>query len=79
MEEVLNGYVTNPTPNLTPNLNPNSNPTRINKKSKKKRLYKIDWAVYWMEKSANRLSLSVLKFVCKFHILFTINNLYCMS
>ena len=28
MEEVLNGYVTNPNPTLTPNpnLNPNSNP-----------------------------------------------------
>jgi hypothetical protein len=31
MEEVLNGYVTNPNPTLTPNpnLNPNSNPNRI--------------------------------------------------
>jgi hypothetical protein len=28
MEEVLNGYVTNPNPTLTPNSNPN----RINKK-----------------------------------------------
>jgi hypothetical protein len=41
MEEVLNGYVTNPnpTPTLTPNpnrnLNPNSNPNRINKKIQK--------------------------------------------
>jgi hypothetical protein len=36
MEEVLNGYVTNPnpTPTLTPNLN-NSNPNRINKKIQK--------------------------------------------
>jgi hypothetical protein len=35
MEEVLNGYVTNPTPTLTPNPNhnPNSNPNQINKKS----------------------------------------------
>jgi hypothetical protein len=35
MEEVLNGYVTNPnpTPTLTPNLNPN--PNRINKKIQK--------------------------------------------
>jgi hypothetical protein len=34
MEEVLNGYVTNPTPTLTPNPNhnPNSNPNQINKK-----------------------------------------------
>jgi hypothetical protein len=47
IEEVLNGYVTNPnpTPTLTldPNLNPNSNPNRINKKIQK-------------EKSANRLT-----------------------
>jgi hypothetical protein len=39
MEEVLNGYETNPnpTPTLTPNpnLNPNSNPNRINKKIQK--------------------------------------------
>jgi hypothetical protein len=41
MEEVLNGYVTNPnpTPTLTPNpnLNPNSHPNlnRINKKIQK--------------------------------------------
>jgi hypothetical protein len=39
MEEVLNGYVTNPnpTPTLTPkfNLNPNSNTNRINKKIQK--------------------------------------------
>jgi hypothetical protein len=32
MEEVSNGYVTNPNPTLTPNRNPNSNPNRINKK-----------------------------------------------
>jgi hypothetical protein len=37
MEEVLNGYVTNPnpTPTLTPNLNPNPNLNRINKKIQK--------------------------------------------
>jgi hypothetical protein len=37
MEEVLNGYVTNPnpTPTLTPNPNLNSNPNRINKKIQK--------------------------------------------
>ena len=34
---------------------PNSNPNRIIKKSKKKRLYKIDRAVFWMEKSANQV------------------------
>ena len=40
--------------NLLTNPNPNSNPNRINKKiQKKKRLYKIDRAVCWMEKSAN--------------------------
>jgi hypothetical protein len=63
MEEVLNGYVTNPnpTPTRTPNLNPNSNPnpnltlTELIKKSKKKRLYKIDRAVCWMEKSSNQM------------------------
>jgi hypothetical protein len=33
MEEVLNGYVTNPNP--TPTLTPNPNPNRINKKVKK--------------------------------------------
>jgi hypothetical protein len=35
MEEVLNGYVTNPnpTPTLTPNRNLNSNPNQINKKN----------------------------------------------
>ena len=57
MEEVLNGYVTYPNPTLTltpnPNLNPNCNPNRINKKSKKKRLQKIDRAVCWMENSAD--------------------------
>ena len=39
MEEMLNGYVTNPnpTPTLTPNpnRNPNSNPNAINKKNPK--------------------------------------------
>jgi hypothetical protein len=37
MEEVLNGYVTNPnpTPTLTPNPNSNPNPNRINKKIQK--------------------------------------------
>jgi hypothetical protein len=37
MEEVLNGYVTNPNPThtLTPNLNSNPNPNRINKKVQK--------------------------------------------
>jgi hypothetical protein len=37
MEEMLNGYVTNPNPTLTlnPNRNPDSNPNRINKKSRK--------------------------------------------
>jgi hypothetical protein len=39
MEEVLNGYVTNPNPTLTltPNLNPNSNPNRINNKNPKRK------------------------------------------
>jgi hypothetical protein len=60
MEEVLNGYVTNPnpTPTLTPNPNLTSTLTltltELIKKSKKKRLYKIDRAVCWMEKSANQ-------------------------
>jgi hypothetical protein len=40
MEEVLNGYVTNPNPTLTltpnPNHNSNSNPNRINKKNPKR-------------------------------------------
>jgi hypothetical protein len=35
MEEVLNGYVTNPTPPLTPNPNHNPNSNRINKKIQK--------------------------------------------
>jgi hypothetical protein len=41
MEEVLNGYVTNPNPTLThnpnrnPNSNPNPDPNRINKKIQK--------------------------------------------
>jgi hypothetical protein len=42
MEEVLNGYVTNPNPTLTlttnhnSNPNPNPNPNRINKKNPKR-------------------------------------------
>jgi hypothetical protein len=46
MEEVLNGYVTNPnhastlTPN--PNRNPNSNPNQINKKIQKETTLEID-------------------------------------
>jgi hypothetical protein len=44
MEEVLNGYVTNPnpTPTLTPNRNrnPNSNPNQINKKIQKRNNFK---------------------------------------
>jgi hypothetical protein len=48
MEEVLNGYVTNPnpTPTLTPNpnLNPNSNPNpnQINTKIQKETTLEID-------------------------------------
>jgi hypothetical protein len=48
MEEVLNGYVTNPnsTPTLTPNPNPNrnlnSNPNQINKKIQKETTLEID-------------------------------------
>jgi hypothetical protein len=46
MEEVLNGYVTNPkpTPTLTPNpnRNPNSNPNQINEKIQKETTLKID-------------------------------------
>jgi hypothetical protein len=42
MEEVLNGYVTNPnpTPTLTPNHNPNSN--QINEKIQKETTLEID-------------------------------------
>jgi hypothetical protein len=36
MEEVLNGYVTNPNP--TPTLTPNSNPNRINNKNPKRKI-----------------------------------------
>jgi hypothetical protein len=44
MEEVLNGYVTNPnpTPTLTPNRNLNSNPNQINKKIQKETTLEID-------------------------------------
>jgi hypothetical protein len=46
MEEVLNGYVTNPnpTPTLTPNpnRNPNPNPNQINKKIQKETTLKTD-------------------------------------
>jgi hypothetical protein len=44
MEEVLNGYVTNPnpTPTLTPNRNPNSNPNQISKKNRKETTLEID-------------------------------------
>jgi hypothetical protein len=46
IEEVLNGYVTNPnpTPTLTPNpnRNPNSNPNQINKKIQKETTLEID-------------------------------------
>jgi hypothetical protein len=46
MEEVLNGYVTNPnpTPTLTPNpnRNPNSNPDQINEKIQKETTFEID-------------------------------------
>ena len=44
MEEVLNGYVTNPnpTPTLTPNRNPNPNPNQINKKIQKETTLEID-------------------------------------
>jgi hypothetical protein len=44
MEEVLNGYVTNPnpTPTLTPNPNLNSNPNQINKKIQKETTLEID-------------------------------------
>jgi hypothetical protein len=46
MEEVLNGYVTNPnpTPTLTPNPNRNlnSNPNQINKKIQKETTLEID-------------------------------------
>jgi hypothetical protein len=49
----LNGYVTNPNPNSTLTLTLTL--TELIKKSKNKRLYKIDRAVCWMEKSANLL------------------------
>ena len=54
MEEVLNGYVTNPNPTLTqtPNLNPNPI-TELITKIQKERLQKIDRAVCRMENSAN--------------------------
>jgi hypothetical protein len=42
VEEVLNGYVTNPTPTLTPNRNPNSNPNQINGKIQKETTLDID-------------------------------------
>jgi hypothetical protein len=44
MEEVLNGYVTNPNPTLTPNPNRNlnSNPNQINKKIQKETTLEID-------------------------------------
>jgi hypothetical protein len=48
MEEVLNGYVTNPnptptlTPNPNPNRNPNSNSNQINKKIQKETTLKTD-------------------------------------
>ena len=35
MEEVLNGYVTNPNPTPTLTPNPNPNPNRINKNPKR--------------------------------------------
>jgi hypothetical protein len=44
MEEVLNGYVTNPnpTPTLTHNRNLNSKPNQINKKIQKETTLEID-------------------------------------
>jgi hypothetical protein len=48
MEEVLNGYVTNPnptptlTPNRNPNSNPNPNPNQINEKIQKETTLEID-------------------------------------
>jgi hypothetical protein len=42
MEEVLNGYVTNPNPTPTPNRNLNSNPNQINKKIQKETTLEID-------------------------------------
>jgi hypothetical protein len=44
MEEVLNGYVTNPnpTPTLTPNPNRNPNSNQINKKIQKETTLEID-------------------------------------
>jgi hypothetical protein len=44
MEEVLNGYVTNPnpTPTLTPNPNRNPNSNQINKKIQKETTLKTD-------------------------------------
>jgi hypothetical protein len=51
---VLNGYVTNPNATLTL--------TELIKKSKKKRLYKIDRAVCWMKKV---LTDSTLQHLCK--------------
>ena len=50
MEEVLNGYVTNPNPtptltpnpNRNPNSNPNPNPNQINKKIQKETTLKTD-------------------------------------
>ena len=53
MEEVLNGYVTNPNPTLTLTSTLTVTQTELIKKSKKKRLQKIDRVVCWMENSAN--------------------------
>jgi hypothetical protein len=42
MEEVLNGYVTNPNPTPTLTPNPNRNPNQINKKIQKETTLEID-------------------------------------
>jgi hypothetical protein len=42
MEEVLNGYVTNPNPTPTLTPNPNSNPNQINTKIQKETTLEID-------------------------------------
>ena len=42
MEEVLNGYVTNPNPTPTLNPNRNPNPNQINKKIQKETTLKTD-------------------------------------
>jgi hypothetical protein len=58
MEEVLNRYVTNPTPTLTPNHNRNSYPYQINLKIQKRNNFR-NWSndimsFWWLETSENK-------------------------